>query len=435
MQSKEEVNKIFQDAVNALVKKEYAHAAILFDKCMREGFLHHYKYDGETKGKLFFYAYLANFYCDNKEAAKELFTKLVYEDIDYIRLTPSISTNKDEKNNNIFNLGSNTKNEAINKIEVNLFYYTHNSYFKKLAFELIPKWWQKIYIDKTISLQNPIGKTNITASQEPIKDMTSVSKLNNLVGLNTVKEEVKKLISVAKIRQLRKERGLEITPQTLHMVFTGNPGTGKTTVARILAEVFKEIGLLSKGQLIETDRANIVEKYVGHTAQKVKELVQAAKGGILFIDEAYSLSKEDNPKDFGQEAIDTLVKLMEDNREDLVIIVAGYPKEMQSFLSSNTGLKSRFSYYIEFDDYDSIELLTVFKNMCESKGYIISGGVLDKVKELIDLKKANDPQSFGNARGVRNIFEKIEINQMSRLGIKSEITNEELMTIAIVDIP
>jgi SpoVK/Ycf46/Vps4 family AAA+-type ATPase len=186
--------------------------------------------------------------------------------------------------------------------------------------------------------------------------------------------------------------------------------------------------------LIETDRSDIVEKYVGHTSKKMLELVESAKGGILFIDEAYALAKDDNDKDFGKEAIDTLVKMMEDNREDLVVIVAGYPMEMEKFLSSNSGLKSRFPYNIHFEDYSNDELSIVFKRLCESKGYFVSESVLQKVEKLIDTTKKADELTFGNARGVRNIFERIEINQMSRLAKLTEISNEDLQTFLEIDI-
>lgn len=255
----------------------------------------------------------------------------------------------------------------------------------------------------------------------------------NLIGLSDVKSEITKIIDVVKVRNMRKTRGLIVSPSTLHMVFSGNPGTGKTTVARIIADAFKEIGVLSKGHLVEVDRTGLVEKYVGHTAKKVEEVVNAALGGVLFIDEAYSLAGR-GQNDFGIEVIDTLVKLMEDKREEFVLIIAGYKDKMEELLDSNEGFRSRFYKTIHFPDYSLNELCEIFKHIASNKGYKLSDGVVDKVREIIEKEKNLNETSFGNARGVRKIFERIEMQQATRLAKLKKPSNNQLMTILSKDI-
>ena len=196
-----------------------------------------------------------------------------------------------------------------------------------------------------------------------------LAELNGLVGLNTVKQDVNSLIHLQEVCRIRKERGMKTIPVSNHLVFYGNPGTGKTTVARLLAKIYHAMGILSKGQLVEVDRSGLVAGYVGQTAIKVQEVVQSALGGILFIDEAYTLTSSDSGNDYGQEAVDILLKAMEDNREDFIVIVAGYPALMQRFIDSNPGLRSRFNKYIDFVDYTVPELLQIFVVMCENNGY------------------------------------------------------------------
>lgn len=242
-----------------------------------------------------------------------------------------------------------------------------------------------------------------------------LAELDGLVGLNNVKEEIRSLINLIKIRKLRKRMDLPEMDMSYHMVFTGSPGTGKTTVARLVAKIYKELGILSEGNLVETDRSGLVAGYVGQTAIKVHEIVEQSIGGVLFIDEAYALTNPDVSNDFGTEAIDTLVKLMEDHRDNLVIIVAGYTEEMQNFLKSNTGLISRFNKFIDFQDYSKEELVDIMDVMAGNAGLIVDEEAKELVLKLLYQKTEEQWQEFGNARGIRNLFEKLVINQANRL--------------------
>jgi stage V sporulation protein K len=263
---------------------------------------------------------------------------------------------------------------------------------------------------------------------------TVLNKLNSLVGLQNVKTEILELINFLKIQKLREERGLQTKPLSRHFVFYGNPGTGKTTVARLLSQIFHQLGILSKGHLVETDRSGLVAGYVGQTALKVSEVVNSAIGGILFIDEAYSLNSGGDT-DFGQEAIDTLIKLMEDNREDLIVIVAGYPNEMEGFVASNPGLRSRFNRFLLFNDYDSEELVDIFLVFAENNGYSISDSTKQKVSDVFTYLHNNKSKNFSNARLVRNLFEKSINNQANRIVEMDEIDEDSLSKIEQSDIP
>ncbi len=261
-----------------------------------------------------------------------------------------------------------------------------------------------------------------------------MQKLNDLVGLESVKEEVTSLINLINIQKVRKSRGMKQIPISYHMVFTGNPGTGKTTVARLLSEIYRELGVLSKGSLVETDRSGLVAGYVGQTALKVQEKVKEAMGGILFIDEAYALTSSGSPNDFGREATDTLVKAMEDNRDDLIVIVAGYTEPMKQFRGSNPGLRSRFNKYLLFPDYEPDELTEIFRRMCTSNGYDISSEAETAIKEKFTQMYENRDETFGNGRDVRNIFEKAVIKQASRLSGIISPSNAQIITLEKSDI-
>ncbi|MBO4331612.1 MAG: AAA family ATPase [Paludibacteraceae bacterium] len=258
-------------------------------------------------------------------------------------------------------------------------------------------------------------------------------RLNKLVGLATVKEEVKKLASFLKIQQLRKEKNLKAAPISYHCVFTGNPGTGKTTVARILAGIYKELGILKKGQLVETDRSGLVAEFVGQTAVKTNKIIDSALDGVLFIDEAYSLVAG-GENDFGGEAIATLLKRMEDNRDRLIVILAGYSDEMQAFIDSNPGLQSRFNRYIKFDDYNADELLEIFKRRAEDNEYKLSEEAEAALKALLDKAVAEKDKNFGNGRFVRNLFEKSIERQAVRLASETDLTEEKLCALEPQDL-
>ena len=259
-----------------------------------------------------------------------------------------------------------------------------------------------------------------------------MAELEELVGLGTVKREVKNLTNLIKVRKLREENGLPNSAMILHMVFLGNPGTGKTTVARLMAGLYAAIGALSKGQLVEVDRSGLVAGYVGQTALKTQEVIQSALGGVLFIDEAYSLASG-GENDFGREAIETLLKAMEDHRDDLVVIVAGYDGLMEKFIQSNPGLESRFNRYLHFDDYTLDEMLQIFKMQCRKSQYTLSPDAEQDVKDFIYDENA-DGVTFGNARGVRNLFEQILTAQANRLAKMESFTKDDLMTLTRDDV-
>lgn len=261
-----------------------------------------------------------------------------------------------------------------------------------------------------------------------------LAELEELVGLAGVKEEVSSLINLIKVRKMRERYQMPQMEMSFHMVFTGNPGTGKTTVARLIARIYKEIGMLSEGHLVETDRAGLVAGYVGQTALKVKEVVERSIGGILFIDEAYSLSSAAGTNDFGSEAIDTLVKMMEDNRDNLVVIVAGYKKEMEKFLESNTGLISRFNKFIEFEDYAVEELIDILVMMAKKAGMQLNEEAIACVRNRLSGMTRAKMKVFGNARGIRNVFEKIVTNQANRIVQIENITKEKLVQIELEDV-
>ena len=266
---------------------------------------------------------------------------------------------------------------------------------------------------------------------EDINDLKA--ELGSYIGLAEVKKEVNNLINMATVFKRRQEAGLPTTDFSLHMVFTGNPGTGKTMIARLMARIYRSLGILSKGQLVEVDRSGLVAGYVGQTAIKTQQQIQKALGGVLFIDEAYALNgKSDN--DFGQEAIDTVLKAMEDHRDDLVVIVAGYDELMELFIHSNPGLESRFNRYLHFDDYSTDEMVDIFKLQCKKGSYQLAEGAEEEIREFID--EANDAGgiTFGNARGVRNLFEQILTEQANRLAKMDEFTKEDLMTITVDDV-
>ncbi|MBQ7446889.1 MAG: AAA family ATPase [Eubacterium sp.] len=268
------------------------------------------------------------------------------------------------------------------------------------------------------------------APKEPEKD--PMEQLDELIGLAEIKHDVLELTDFVKVQKMRKDQGMKSVPVSLHLVFTGNPGTGKTTVARILAKLYANIGALSKGQLVEVDRSGLVAGYVGQTALKTQEKIREALGGVLFIDEAYALSQKDDA--FGQEAIDTILKAMEDHRDDLVVIVAGYTKPMEEFINSNPGLKSRFNKYIEFPDYSVDELEEIFYSNCSRYDYVVEEEAKKHIREMIVARKMQKQENFANAREVRNLFEEIITNQARRVAELESPSQEEMMLLKLEDL-
>ncbi len=277
------------------------------------------------------------------------------------------------------------------------------------------------------------GEKTPEAEVPPPEKMEDLqAELDGYIGLDAVKKEVRNLINMVTVYQMREKNGLPTTDLNLHMVFSGNPGTGKTTIARIMARIYHSLGILSKGQLVEVDRSGLVAGYVGQTAIKTSKVIEKALGGVLFIDEAYALNgKAEN--DFGQEAIDTILKAMEDHRDDLVVIAAGYDGLMDDFIHSNPGLESRFNRFLHFDDYSTDEMMQIFEMQCKKGCYTLDGQAAEMVRDFI-REENTDPVSFGNARGVRNIFEQILVNQANRLAGMETVTKEDLMKILPVDV-
>ena len=285
---------------------------------------------------------------------------------------------------------------------------------------------------------NPDYHRYVDGNMEPSANIKALlDDIDSMIGLDGVKKEIHSLVNILQVQKIRKERGLKYPVMSNHLVFIGNPGKGKTTVARKIGQIYKCLGLLEKGDLTETDRSGLVAGYMGQTAEKVQEVVEKAMGGILFIDEAYALtSYENNGGDFGQEAVDTLLKLMEDNRDRLIVIVAGYPEPMEKFLDSNPGLRSRFNKYIQFEDYSVSQLVDIFIEMCTSQDFIIGEGVKEELALKIGVMVANAGENFANAREIRNYFENVVAKQAERLMKKSydEINGDALLTIEKEDL-
>lgn len=274
----------------------------------------------------------------------------------------------------------------------------------------------------------------ISGEEQPRPNLEELmEQLDALVGLEEVKKDVKNLVNLMKVRKLRQENGLPIPPMSLHMVFMGNPGTGKTTVARLISGLYAAIGVLSKGQLVEVDRSGLVAGYVGQTALKTQEVIKSALGGVLFIDEAYSLSSG-GENDFGREAIETILKAMEDHRDDLIVIVAGYDEPMNDFLSSNPGLESRFNKYIYFPDYNGEQLMAIFRAQCDKNGYTLTEESEKAALALFDRLYEQRNDNFGNGRDVRNRFEDMIVRQSNRVAMMEAPGKEELMTVLPEDI-
>ena len=286
---------------------------------------------------------------------------------------------------------------------------------------------------------SPAPSRDESKSEEPPEEKEPsleelLAELDGLCGLAKVKEDVKGLINLVKVRKLRQEAGLPVPPMSLHLVFMGNPGTGKTTVARLLSKIYHAVGVLSKGQLVEVDRSGLVAGFVGQTALKTQEAIDKALGGVLFIDEAYALANQDNANDFGREAIEVLLKGMEDHRDDLIVIVAGYTDLMGNFIHANPGLESRFNKYFYFEDYDGGQLTEIFRSMCKKNGYELDEAADKAAAEAFQLLYERRDENFGNARDVRNVFEAAVASQANRVAAMEAPEKKDLMALTVADL-
>ena len=259
-------------------------------------------------------------------------------------------------------------------------------------------------------------------------------ELNDLIGLEEVKAEVRSLANFVKVQKQRQEKGLKTPNLSYHLVFTGSPGTGKTTVARIVARIYKDLGILKKGHLVETDRSGLIGQYVGQTAPRVNAMCDSALNGVLFIDEAYAITQSESGNDYGAEAVATLLKRMEDDRDRLVVIVAGYTNEMKKFIDTNPGLQSRFNRYIHFPDYSSDDLYKIFRKYLKKNEYTITKEAANYLKERLDYAVEHKDRNFGNARFVRNVFEKTIQAQANRIAKAGKVPEAELVEITLADV-
>lgn len=275
------------------------------------------------------------------------------------------------------------------------------------------------------------NKSEPVEKEKTLKEL--LAELNSLVGLDSVKDKVKDLIAYQKVQKMRRDNNLHSVKNTLHLAFLGNPGTGKTTVARIVGRIYKQLGLLSKGHFVEVSRTDLIAGYQGQTALKVKKVIEKAKGGTLFIDEAYSLTENDHSDSYGRECLTELTKALEDYRDDLAVIVAGYTEPMQKFFESNPGLRSRFSTFIEFEDYSVRELEEILVDMCAKNDYELSESAKKLLHIYLENKVNSKEENFANGRMIRNLYEELVMNHARRVFNMETPNTVDLKTILDVD--
>lgn len=275
------------------------------------------------------------------------------------------------------------------------------------------------------------NKSEPVEKEKTLKEL--LDELNSLVGLDSVKDKVKDLIAYQKVQKMRRDNNLHSVKNTLHLAFLGNPGTGKTTVARIVGRIYKQLGLLSKGHFVEVSRTDLIARYQGQTALKVKKVIEKAKGGTLFIDEAYSLTENDHSDSYGRECLTELTKALEDYRDDLAVIVAGYTEPMQKFFESNPGLRSRFSTFIEFEDYSVRELEEILVDMCAKNDYELSESAKKLLHIYLENKVNSKEENFANGRMIRNLYEELVMNHARRVFNMETPNIVDLKTILDVD--
>ena len=279
-----------------------------------------------------------------------------------------------------------------------------------------------IALQKILTCEEPKDEDN-----RSLKEL--LDELDSLVGLRDVKRKINDLIAYQKIRKLRAKRNLRSPHSTLHMAFTGNPGTGKTTVARIVGHIYNRIGLLSRGHFVEVSRTDLIAGYQGQTALKVKDVIDRSKGGVLFIDEAYSITENDHSDSYGRECLTELTKALEDNRDDLVVIVAGYTEPMEKFFESNPGLRSRFNTYIEFPDYSADELEEILVSICTQNDYVLDDTAIETSRKYFSECITKKDENFANGRLARNLFDDLVMNQARRVSKLGTITDSDLTMI------
>ena len=395
------------------------------------------KAGSETEKSLFSFAYyydaLRNAHFADEKAINTL-NKLVSnsefrENLKKLRNQNQIIPQNSSQTNFLISVLSEIKHPKLEEITAHFQKFIQFSY--NLEVEKTPE--LKEILSPSTTTQNANSQVSFPPTDDTLEKV--LEELNELVGLENVKKDINELVNLLEIQKKRSVEGLKNIEIALHTVFLGPPGTGKTSVARLLSRIFKHLGFLSIGQMYETDREGMVAGFVGQTASKVDKAVQESKGGVLFIDEAYALTANSFGNDYGSEAVNTMLKRMEDHRDDLAVVVAGYTEPMKTFIESNPGLRSRFNRYFQFEHFKPTELFTIFESFCKKSDFILTEDAIEKLKDTFDLLYAKKDEGFGNARVIRNLFEKCVQNQANRIIKLEKITPEILKTFTEEDIP